>query len=106
MTRGDVVTVALPGDLGKPRPALIIHSDLFPQTASVVLVPITSTILDSMLRFTIQPSVENGLREVSQVMTDRVTTASRTKVGQVIGRLEAEQMREVSTRLSLVLGLT
>ena len=105
MKRGDIVIVALPGDLGKPRPALIVHSDLFPQTASVTLIPITSTIVDSMLRFTIQPAVANGLREVSQVMTDRVTTANRAKINQVIGRLDEEQVRQVSTRLSLLLGL-
>lgn len=29
MRRGDIVTIALQGDYGKPRPALIIQSDLF-----------------------------------------------------------------------------
>ena len=27
MKRGDLVTIAMPGDFGKPRPALIIQSD-------------------------------------------------------------------------------
>jgi mRNA interferase MazF len=103
--RGDIVTVALPGDLGKPRPALVMQSDLFPQTASVVLIPITSTITESMMRLTVQPSASNGLREASQLMTDRVSTVSRAKVGQVIGTLEAVYVREVSRRLSLFLAL-
>jgi hypothetical protein len=29
MRRGDLVTVAAPGDFGKPRPALVIQSDRF-----------------------------------------------------------------------------
>jgi mRNA interferase MazF len=29
MKRGDLVTIALPVDFGKPRPALIIQADLF-----------------------------------------------------------------------------
>jgi mRNA interferase MazF len=29
MKRGDFVTIALQGDFGKPRPALVIQSDLF-----------------------------------------------------------------------------
>jgi mRNA interferase MazF len=39
--RGDLVTVALPGDLGKPRPALIIQSDLFDAHPSVAILPVT-----------------------------------------------------------------
>ncbi|UYM18533.1 type II toxin-antitoxin system PemK/MazF family toxin [Endozoicomonas euniceicola] len=37
MRRGDIVTVAIKGDYGKPRPALIIQSDLFEQHPSVTI---------------------------------------------------------------------
>lgn len=40
MKRGDIVTVALSGDYGKSRPALIIQSDLF-ETSTITLLPIT-----------------------------------------------------------------
>lgn len=40
--RGDLVTVFLPGDHGKPRPALVVQSDLLADLDSVVLCPITS----------------------------------------------------------------
>ena len=42
MMRGDVVVVALPGDYGKPRPALIVQSDRFVDHPSVTVLPITS----------------------------------------------------------------
>ena len=29
MKRGDVVIVSAPGDFGKPRPAVVIQSDIF-----------------------------------------------------------------------------
>ena len=29
MKRGDLVTIALQGDFGKPRPALVIQADLY-----------------------------------------------------------------------------
>jgi len=32
MRRGDVVTVAVPGDYGKPRPAVIVQTDAFPDS--------------------------------------------------------------------------
>ncbi len=43
--RGDLVTIALQGDFGKPRPALVIQADLFDAHASVTLLPITSTLV-------------------------------------------------------------
>ncbi|MGH8611906.1 MAG: type II toxin-antitoxin system PemK/MazF family toxin [Gammaproteobacteria bacterium] len=45
MKRGDLVTVAMQGDFGKPRPALVIQSDLFNDThPSVTVLPLTSEI--------------------------------------------------------------
>src|SRR3546814_6541085 len=40
--RGDIVAVSLQGDYGKPRPALIVQSNLLAALESVVICPITS----------------------------------------------------------------
>ena len=40
--RGDLVTVSLPGDYGKPRPALVIQNDLLNELDSLVLCPVSS----------------------------------------------------------------
>jgi len=37
VTRGDLITVALSGEDGKPRPALVIQSDFLPETDSVLV---------------------------------------------------------------------
>ena len=107
LKRGDVVVVALPGDYGKPRPALIIQSDLFNEThASITVVPVTSTIVDApLLRLTVEPSRGNGLRSLSQLMIDKVTTVSRTRITQSIGRLEDDLMVRVSRALALWVGI-
>ena len=53
MQRGDLVTVALQGDSGKPRPALVIQADQFATTATVIVLPLTGTLLDlPLLRVT------------------------------------------------------
>src|SRR5262249_62352324 len=64
MRRGDVVTVAAAGDYGKPRPAVIVQSDAFPENhASVVVCQMTSDIVDAPdFRVTIDPSEGNRLR--------------------------------------------
>lgn len=107
LKRGDLVVVALPGDYGKPRPALIVQSDLFNEThASVTVVPVTSTLVNAPLfRLTVEPSPGNGLRSLSQLMIDKVTTVSRTRVAQTIGRLEDDLLLRVSRALALWMGI-
>lgn len=108
MKRGDLVAVAIQGDYGKPRPALVVQSDLFNEThASITVVPVTSTIVDTPLfRVTVEPSRENGLRTISQIMVDKVTTVRRQRLGQTIGRLEEDAMVRVSRALALWFGMT
>lgn len=105
MTRGDVVVIALQGDFGKPRPALIIQSDLFSGHPTVTVLPVTSDLRDAPLfRLTVQPSEENGLRLPSQIMVDKAHTLLRDKVGQKIGRLDGAAMVAVNRALALFLG--
>jgi mRNA interferase MazF len=105
--RGDLVVVAVQGDYGKPRPALVVQSDLFNEThASITVIPVTSTIVDTPLfRVTVEPSRRNGLRLVSQIMVDKVTTVRRERLGQMIGRLEEDMMLRVSRALALWFGI-
>ncbi len=107
MKRGDLVVVAMQGDYGKPRPALVVQSDLFNDThASITVAPVTSTIVDTPLfRVTVEPSRRNGLRLVSQIMVDKVTTVRRQRLGQTIGRLEEDVMLRVSRALALWFGI-
>ena len=68
MKRGDVVTIALQGDYGKPRPALVVQSDLFDAHPSVTVLPITSELRETPLfRVDVEPNDANGLRKKSQV---------------------------------------
>jgi mRNA interferase MazF len=105
--RGDLVVVAMQGDYGRPRPALVVQSDLFNDThASVTVVPVTSTVVDTPLfRVTVEPSRRNGLRLVSQIMVDKVTTVRRRRLGQPIGRLEEDVMLRVSRALAVWFGI-
>ena len=48
VTRGGLVVVAMPGDHGKPRPALIVQADVFNAAhPSVTVVPVTTTLVDA-----------------------------------------------------------
>ena len=73
--RGDVVTCAPPGEFGKPRPAVVVQSDLFNEPhASVTVCPITSHEVEAPLfRVPLKPTAGNGLKRDSQAMADKIT---------------------------------
>ena len=103
--RGDLVTVSLQGDYGKPRPALVIQSDLLNELDSVVFCPVTGELRTAAFRGTVEPTAHNGLRALSQVMVDKLSTLPRSKVSAPFGRLEDERMRAVDRALLLVVGV-
>lgn len=106
MRRGDLVTVAIQGDFGKPRPALIIQADSFSDHPSITVLPITSALVEAtMLRVTIEPGGTHGVLNPSQVMVDKVMTVRRDKVGPVFGRLDGELLVEVERRLAIFIGI-
>ena len=107
MQRGDVVIVAAAGDYGKPRPAVIVQTDAFPENhASVVVCQLTSELADAPdFRITIEPKPENGLRLESQVMADKPVTVRRERIGQKIGRLGNQDMARRGIALAFVFGL-
>ncbi len=105
MRRGDLVTVALQGDLGKPRPALVIQSDLFDMHPSITVLPVTSELRAAPLfRIAVNPNELNGLSKPSQVMVDKPQSITREKIGAVIGRLDDETMLAVNRALAVFLG--
>lgn len=106
MRRGDLVTVALQGNQGKPRPALVVQADAFSDLAAVTVLPITCTLVDApFVRVTVEPTLENGLTKTSQVMVDKPQTPPRSKVGLVFGHLDDPAMLAVNRALAVFLGL-
>ena len=106
MTRGDLVTVVAPGEFGKPRPALVVQSDRFRETATVTVLLLTSTEVEMPLfRVAVEPSPANGLRTRSFIMADKATTVRTGKLGQPFGRLEEDAMHAVNRALALFLGI-
>jgi mRNA interferase MazF len=106
MKRGDLVSIAIKGDFGKPRPALVIQADAFGEHASVTVLPVTSTrVAAPLLRVTLRPSTENGLQKTSQVMVDKAIAVRREKIGPAFGRIDADAMVEIERCLALFLGI-
>jgi mRNA interferase MazF len=105
MNRGDLVTVALPGAYGKPRPAVVVQADRFKHLGSIAFLPFTSDIQPAeIFRILIDPTAENGLQTPSQIMADKCSTLPLAKVGNVFGRLGATDLGRVDRAFAAFLG--
>jgi mRNA interferase MazF len=107
MRRGQFVIVATQGDYGKPRPALVVQSDLFADLPSAVICPLTTMLRHDADQFRIQvePSDRNGLREVSQVAIDKITVVPVAKIGGAIGDADDALLLRVNRALALFLSI-
>jgi mRNA interferase MazF len=107
MKRGDVVTVAISGDYGKPRPAVIVQTDaMLANHGSIIICQMTSDIeISRHFRILVEPSAENGLRVPSQIMADKPSAVRRERVGRRIGRLAAADLARLNVALTFVMGL-
>lgn len=107
MKRGHIWTLAGgPDYAGKPRPAIVLQDDAFDATASITVCPLTTQSLDApLIRLPIEPSARNGLKTTSQAMVDKITTVSKKKLDEHVGRLSDEDMVRVNRAVVVFLGL-
>jgi mRNA interferase MazF len=105
--RGDVVVVVAQGDIGKPRPGIIVQADELGETTNSVLVcPMSSDVTEfHRLRPVVEPTASNGLRLRSQIMTDKINALRRDRIRQVLGSLDADASEQLDRALLIVLGL-
>jgi mRNA interferase MazF len=106
MKRGDLLTVAMPGDFSKPRPALIVQADRFQELGTVTVLLLTGSLIDApLIRISIAPYPENGLKKPSQVMIDKAMAVKQQRLGEPFGHVEDSKMLEINRALLVFLGL-
>ncbi len=106
MKRGEVWTVSGAGYAGKPRPGVIVQDDRFDATASVTVCVFTTDETEAPLfRLPVTPSDRNGLRSVSRLMVDKLTTVSKDRIGERIGRLDDADVVPLNRAIVVFLGL-
>lgn len=107
MIRGQIWTVSGGADYaGKPRPVVILQSNSFEGLGSVTVCPFTTDPTEApLLRLVITPADGNGLREISRVMIDKITTVPKSKLGAQIGHMTDEDMLRLNRGVMVFLGL-
>ena len=105
MKRGEVWTVSGAGYAGRPRPAVIVQDDRFDATASITVCVFTTDETEAPLfRLAVTPNERNGLRSVSRLMVDKLSTVSKERLGARIGRLDDEDMVRLNRAMLVFLG--
>lgn len=107
MNRGEIWTVSGGAEYtGKPRPAAIIQDDSFDATTSITLCLCTSDPTEAPLfRILVEPNTRNGLHERCSIMVDKITTVSKARLGERIGRLDDEDLVRLNQAILVFLGM-
>lgn len=107
MRRAEIWTAAAgSGYAGKPRPVVIIQDDRFDATDSVTVCALTADPTEApLIRLPVAPDDQNGLKEASSLMVDKVTTVPRSKLGERIGRLADQDMVRLGRVVVVFFGL-
>lgn len=106
MKRGDLITVAVSGDYGKPRPAIVIQSDFMADTDSVLVCLLTTTERDAPLyRLPLPAGPGTGLQMPSQVMVDKIIAVRRDRCGARIGKAGDAATVTLGRLLAFVVGI-
>ena len=94
------------GYAGRPRPAVIVQDDRFDATASITVCVFTTDETEAPLfRLAVAPNERNGLRSISRLMVDKLSTVSKERLGARIGRLDDEDMVRLNRAMLVFLGL-
>ena len=107
MRRGEIWTAAGgSGYAGKPRPVVLIQDDRFDATASITVCAFTTDPTEApLIRLRVEPDANNGLREISSLMVDKLTTIPRSKLGARTGTLGDDDMLRLHRSIAVFLGL-
>ena len=106
MKRGEIWTLQDRQYASKARPVVVVQSDKQDRFDSCVLCLFTS--YDSRkikTRVFITASEKNGLLKDSYVMTEKIVTVDKHMLGERLGQLSREEMKEVSDQLRVILDL-
>ena len=106
--RGDIVLCADGrGDYtNKPRPVVIVqNSDYLAGLESVTICPLTSVLSAASVRVRIKANTATGLKELSDVETDKLTTVRVARLTTKIGAVAEKELMKINHAVRIWLDL-
>ncbi len=94
---------------GKTRPVVILQSDILHQAkhSSTIVCAISSQTkeLFSILRLSINPTANNGLKKPSYIICDQIRAIDTIRLQERIGRLDEDTIDKLNTSIKAILSL-
>jgi mRNA interferase MazF len=102
--RGDIVTVNLNPkrghEVGKIRPAVIISNDDENNILdTVILMPLTTDLLDDMQPYRVRITKRDNLKQNSDVLINQVRTLSKQRIKTKIATITQEEYQDIIQNL-------
>ena len=102
--RGDIVTVNLNPkrghEVGKIRPAVIISNDDENNILdTVILMPLTTDLLDDMQPYRVRIKKRDNLKQNSDVLINQVRTLSKQRIKTKIATITQEEYQDIIQNL-------
>ena len=108
LKRGDIVLCADGrGDYtSKPRPVVIVqNSDYLDGLESVTICPMTSVLSAASVRVRIKANAATGIKEPSDVETDKITTVRVSRLSTKVGEIADKELVKINHALRIWLDL-
>jgi len=102
--RGDIVTINLNPkkghEIGKIRPAVIISNDDENKILDTVIVmPLSTSLLDDMEPFRMRIKKRDGLKEDSDILINHIRAISKIRIGKKIASLKEQEYEKIVQNL-------
>ena len=106
MKRGEIWTLRDRQYASKARPVIVIQNDAYDNFDPVILCLFTTYDSSEIeVRVPVTPTLENGLHDLSYVMTDKIVTVDKKMLGERIGVVSDADMALISEHLRKILAL-
>ncbi len=90
----------------KPRPVVIVQNrDYIEGMESISVCPVTSILSAASVRVRLKANDATGLKEISEVETDKVTTIRVSRLREKIGEVADKELNKINYTLRVWLDL-
>jgi mRNA interferase MazF len=106
MKKFEIWTVAGGEHTSKPRPCMIMQSDVISSFETVIIAPITTfNAGDSIYRIPLQVTIGTGLTEKSFIEVEKISAVKKRFLGKRIGEVPNEAFNNIDESTAKLLGI-
>lgn len=93
-------------EVGKVRPAIIVSDTMLNDVLdSVSVIALTTNLIDDAEPLRIRIEARENLKARSDAMIEQLRCVSKIRIGEMLGRVNSEEMSKIENGIRIMLGL-